>query len=304
MTMSAAGPWRWPGASLGLLLFAALAAVAAAADKPPSAAADLRIRGVFDSELPQTEWRSQLRFVVHPHFGDLTRRNFLRVPLGVRFGLTERWEADADFEGYFSHGLKADSFAEHAGMSGVRVGTKYRWGEWLLPHVAAASGISFAQPIGKPPEEITDGLRHVTPFLTFSHELRPETGITLFLNTGYDFAEPTHYRAIRRRNEFSDDSWSFTPGFVWNRGKVRYTLEAGLATNAGLKGEGAPQTVYLLRPGFAWQLPRKLTFNSQGNWIIGLGLRLAQGPDGTESSLSAKLRGDFDFKRLIGRGKK
>lgn len=273
-----------------------------AAETPPSKTADLRIRGVFDSELPQTEWRSQLRFVVHPHFGDLTHRNFLRVPVGVRFGLTERWEADADLEGYFSHGLKADGFGEHAGMSGLRIATKYRWGEWLLPHIAAASGISFAQPVGTPPEEITDGLRHVTPFLTFSHDLRQQPGVTLFLNVGYDFAEPTHYRAVRRRNEFSDDSWSFTPGFVWNRAKVRYTLEAGFATNEGLVGP--PATVYLLRPGIACELPRWLTFKSQGHWIIGLGLRLARGPDGTESSLSAKLRGDFDFKRLIGRGKK
>ena len=110
---------------------------------------DLRIRGIFDSELPQTEWRSHLRFVVHPHFGDLLHRDFLRVPVGARFGLTDRWDVSADVEGYFSHGLKADAFGAHAGLSGLWLSTKYHWGEWLRPHVEAASGLSFARPIGR-----------------------------------------------------------------------------------------------------------------------------------------------------------
>lgn len=140
------------------------------------------------------------------------------------------------------------------------------------------------------------------PFLTFSHQLVQRPEINLFANVGYDSAEPTHYRVVRRRNEFADDSWSFTPGFVWTRGKFRYTLEAGFVTNEGL--EGKPATVYLFRPGVTWELPRRLTFKSDGRWVIGLGLRAARGPDGTDTSLNAKLRGDFDFKRLIGRGRK
>jgi hypothetical protein len=38
-----------------------------------------------------------------------------------------------------------------------------------------------------------------------------------------------------------------------------------------------------------------------GHWVVGVALRASQGPDGTDFGAGAKIRVDFDFKKLIGR---
>ena len=55
-----------------------------------------------------------------------------------------------------------------------------------------------------------------------------------------------------------------------------------------------------LRPSVVWVLPQRYTFSSKGKWLLGLGLRLTRGPDGNDVGLNAKLRVNFDFKRLLG----
>ncbi len=66
---------------------------------------DLRIRGIFNSALPKTEKKNSLRFIIHPHLGDVTKRDHLRTALGFRYGLTKAWEAMAEADAYFTHGL-------------------------------------------------------------------------------------------------------------------------------------------------------------------------------------------------------
>ena len=85
---------------------------------------DLRIRGVFDSVLPRTEMKNSLRFIVHPHLGDLTKRDHIRTALGLRYGLTKDWEASAEVDSYFTHGLRHGSFFDDSGFSFC--GTEFR----------------------------------------------------------------------------------------------------------------------------------------------------------------------------------
>ena len=47
---------------------------------------DLRIRGIFESILPNTDEQHTLTAMLNPHFGDLHRYSYLRVPLGIRYG--------------------------------------------------------------------------------------------------------------------------------------------------------------------------------------------------------------------------
>ena len=128
---------------LGLFLALALLhplVTCSAGEAKSAAGPDLRLRGIFETDLPRTEWRSSLRFVFHPHFGDLTRRDYLRVPLGFRYGLTERWELSGDLEGYLAHGLGGAGLASEAGLSGLRIASKCRWSRWLRPGVETATG--------------------------------------------------------------------------------------------------------------------------------------------------------------------
>jgi hypothetical protein len=284
-----------------------LGGLAGAADNPPVAGKDqpsdddLQIKGVFNGVLPRTERKNALRFIVHPHLGDLTKRDHLRTALGFRYGITTRWEATAEADAYFSHGLKGKDFFADSGFSSLHLGTKYRLGDPFAVGWDTSVGLNWQQPMGSPPLDVTDGLRHTAPFLTTSHDLAGRPGWRVFTGFGWDLVTQTATRGALEENELGDDSINVTGGFLYERGPTTYALEATYSTTRFT----APvnRDVYALRPSIVWVLPQRYTFGSKGKWLLGLGLRLTHGPDGNDVGLNAKLRVNFDFKRLLGRKK-
>ena len=259
---------------------------------------DLRVRGIFNSVLPRTEKKHSLRLIVHPHMGDLTKRDHLRTALGFRYGITTRWEATVEADAFFSHGLKNKKFFEDSGFSTLHLGTKYQLGEIFQLGWETSVGVNFTQPIGSPPIDVTDGLRHISPFISASHQLARAPGWRIFGGVGYDETTQITSRGELDKNELGDDSVNLSTGVLWERGTTTYALEATYATTrftADVK-----RGVYALRPSVLWVVPEKYTFHSKGKWLLGVGLRFSHGPDGSEIGLNAKLRVNFDFKRLLG----
>jgi hypothetical protein len=285
----------------GGILYAGLAIAAEEPPAPSKATAsdnDLQIKGVFNSVLPRTERKNALRFIVHPHLGDLTKRENLRTAVGFRYGITSRWEASIEADAYFSHGLKDKSFFEDSGFSTLYLASKYRIGDPLGLDWETSVGVNWRQPIGNPPVDVTDGLRHFAPFVTSSHNLKGSPGWRVFAGFGWDAVTQTATRGVLQENELGEDSINVTGGALYERGTVTYALEATYATTRFT----APvnRDVYGVRPSIVWVLPQKYTFSSKGKWLLGLGLRLTRGPDGNDIGLNAKLRVNFDFKRLLG----
>jgi len=297
-------PWRHRYV-LALLLVTGLAATelapTPAAPRPGQGQAsddDLRLRGVFNSVLPRTEKKHSLRFIVHPHLGDLTRKDDIRTAIGFRYGITTRWEASIETDAYFSHGLKNKTFFEDRGFSTLHLGTKYRLGEIFDLGWDTSVGLDFARPIGNPPLDVTDGLRHIAPFITASRPLARAPGWRVFGGFGVDDVTQVSARGKLEKNELGDDSINFSTGVLWERGPTTYALEATYATTR-LTAD-VNRDVYALRPSVLWVLPAKYTFHSKGKWLFGVGLRLSHGPEGNDIGLNAKLRVNFDFKRLLG----
>src|SRR3954469_23373172 len=95
---------------LAATLFAGDVTGAGANTAPASTAMPVethKLEGIFDTDLPKTEHPGSLRLIVHPHFGDFTRRSYVRIPTGVRWGVDEFTEISATVEPYFQHGLKS-----------------------------------------------------------------------------------------------------------------------------------------------------------------------------------------------------
>jgi hypothetical protein len=86
-------------------------------------------------------------------------------------------------------------------------------------------------------------------------------------------------------------------GFLYDRHEVKYTLVTSYWTTS-LIGQGNRQ-YFSVAPSVLFSLPPALKFHSQGNWILGLGLKSSFGPDGTDLGLSLKLRGEFNFARFF-----
>ena len=267
-------------------------------DKTKASDDDLRIRGVFVSVLPRTEKKNSLRFIVHPHLGDLTKRDHLRTVLGFRYGLTKDWEASAEVDSYFTHGLRNGSFFDESGFSTLHLGTKYHVGDPLRLGWDTSVGLDWQRPLGLPPLDVTDGLKHLMPYVSISRQLENHPGWRVFAGFGWDDVTRTSTPGQLEKNELGDDSLNLSGGVLYVRGPLTYTLEAAYATTR--LTSAVNRDVYSIKPGIVWVIPPKYTFGGHGKWLFGVALRLSHGPDGNDIALGAKLRVNFDFKRLLG----
>lgn len=289
---------------LGLAIALAAGGARLAAAEPEHTAQDddLRIRGIFDSVLPRTEHKNSLRLIVHPHLGDITHSDYLRTALGFRYGLTRNWEGTFETEAYFAHGLKNEPFFSKYGFSSYHLGTKYNLGDRFGLGWDTSIGIDWYRPAGNPPVELTDGLEHFAPFVSVSRQLESHPAWRVFGAVGYDKVEKSGVLGQLRRNDLGGDAMSMSAGFLYQRGLMTYTLEGAYATMHLTKDLDRER--FTLRPGFIWVLPPRFTpYGREGKWLLGFGLDLTKGPDGFDMGASAKLRVNFDLKRLLGRHK-
>ncbi len=255
---------------------------------------DLRIRGVFESILPNTEGKHSFTLTLNPHFGDLHRYSYLRTPLGLRYGLSERLELTSEGEGFFSHGLKNSGFASEAGFSSARVGAKYASNLFPNPDSSEAIGFDYVRPVGNPPDEITDGLEHFRSYINFASSFKNHPEFRFFWGVGLDLVSRISIQGILPENALGDNANQFRLGGVWERDRLSYTFETTFATTRLLGNE--ERDLITVRPGIIWEVPRKYTFDSRGNWLLGFAVRAAYGLDGLDLGLALKIKINLDFK--------
>ncbi|MBA3848807.1 MAG: hypothetical protein C0502_02280 [Opitutus sp.] len=289
---------RLVAVSLALLLAPPLCLRA----NPELTDSSLRIQGIFNAQLPGTEKKSSLRLIVHPRLGDLSNRAHIRTPLGLRYGLTENWEATLDVESYFSHGLKEVPFLDDAGFSQIHFGTKYRLGHRPFTNWDTAVGLDYTHPLGSPPSDISDGLVHIAPYFTLARPLARHPDVRVFWGLGANLVNRTFRPVTPGKNELGDDTATLSGGLVWRVAPCTYTLETSWTTSDRIGGP-LDGNVVSLRPGVVWEVPQRYTFGAKGQWLLGFGLRATRGPDGADFGATAKVRLNFDFKRLLGRKK-
>lgn len=270
------------------------------ASPPPDDKSLRRVDGIFDTDLPRTESKGRIRFIIHPHLGDFTRRSYVRVPFGLRWGVNDHMEFSAMVEPYFDHGLKSGSSGN--GIGDVEFGGKYAFVHWLKPDYDASVGLNIRLPVGSPPLDLTDGYNHYAPYFVVSKKSSKTKGLTYFVNTTLDVMEKSSVAGTFRKDDAHSTSMIFGTGFVLDRYPYHYTLETGYQTTS-LVGKDNKQFVYV-RPGFAWDIPRRFTFDSHGRWLIGGSIKITEGPDGTRLDTGGKLRGEFSITRLFRRDKK
>jgi hypothetical protein len=258
---------------------------------------DMELRGVFEGVLPGTEAKNHLSLLVHPHFGDLHRKSYLRTPIGMRYGLLHNWDVAMELEGYFSHGFGQVKAFEELGLSGVHFTTKYRPDWTPIEGWAMAARVRYTHPLDHPPVELTDGFEHLMPEITFARKLESWPGTEVFWGSGLDRVRQTHIGGALEDNEFGDHANTFSGGFVMQRGSRVYTFETTYATTA-LMGSTSQDRIQV-RPGVIFRIPDRFTFHSRGDWRMGVAVKWLYGPDGHDFGLSVKFRGNFDLKKLV-----
>ena len=255
---------------------------------------DLRIPDVFSTHLPQTLQSSGLRLFVHPHLGDFTSCDSLRTAAGLRYGLTENWEASSETEFYFSHGCGDVGLFDQSGFSSLAIGTKYDLGLHPFAPWHTAVGFDFNTPVSHPPADFTDGLRHYRPYTVSSRRLVSNPEIRLFWGAALDLVGHTGLAHEKKTNALDDHATALSAGAVWDHHAWHYIFEAEWASTR-LLGRTQEDTL-TLRPGVIWDVPWLRSSKNGRIVLLGAAFRANFGPDGTKLGLNAKVRINFDPK--------
>jgi hypothetical protein len=285
-------------ASALLGLATARGALAAEATAPAPAATGWNLADFIDGlpdllveRLPGFDRTGALRLYVRPHFGDLIHRDYLRVPFGGRAKLTENIESSAELQTYFTHGI---SDSAGYGLSGLRLGAKC---EHVLPSFNDGAGFSLGlnlqTPLSRPPIDLTDGHRHVQPYVAATRPLVPAWKLLGFASIGADLLDRTPITAHFGRNQLHSNSLVFVAGAAREWPRFRASLTGTVMTSSLVSNEH--KNVYALRPEVVF--PWKTKAEARTQLLFTLGGRSIWGPDGHELGLSSSMRIEFLLRR-------
>jgi hypothetical protein len=286
-----------------LLLLPVLAAPFACgqttAEAPSTKAADrpfyARIPGMFDLDLPEIDPPGTVKLIMHPHFSDLYRRDYLRVDAGFRWAVNERFEFTPEGRVYLTHGLGDTN--DGYGIGEVRFGAKYILPRWPDYDMETSLTLAAYAPIQGAPEDLTDGLNHLTPGFVIQHHSVRRSKWTTFGGAGFDIVDPSDVIGTPIENQPRDDSVYFTAGAIYDLGQLKYTLTATYATTAGF-GEETDHFFYL-RPNIFWYVPKRFVFNTKTQWALVLGARISFGPDGSLIDFRSRVRAEITFRQVM-----
>jgi len=232
--------------------------------------------------LPDNRPKGSLRLYVRPRYGDLIRRDYLRVPVGSRWQVTENVESTAELEGYFTHGL---GHSAGYGLSGLLLGTKCEHLLSVLDDGGFSLGVNFSTPFSRPPQDLTDGHRHLLPYVAATRPLLPQWQVLGYASLGADLLQHTAMPAHFGRNELHANSLVLTAGAARQWPRFHAALTATLASSALVSDERRqvltihPEVILPLRPAGA-----------RTQVLLTLGTNTVWGPDGYSFSVSSSLR--------------
>ena len=253
------------------------------------------IRGLFDFDLPSIDPPGTVKLILHPHFGDLIRKDYMRVEGGFRWAINDHFEIRPEASIYFTHGLGGGN--DGYGVGELRLAGKYILRAWPDPDLETSLNLNVEVPVGDPPVDLTDGFNHIAPGFLVQHHASRYPKLTTFAGAGLDLITVSSIAGTPARNQPLDDSMNFTAGAIYDLGQFKWTLTATYATTAGLGR--TTEHFYYLRPNLLWFVPRKYTFNSKTQWILGMGIRASYGPDGTQISFYNRVRAEITFRQVL-----
>ena len=255
---------------------------------------ELIIPEIFTSHLPSTLAKYAFRLRVNPHLGDFRNKDYLRISTGVRYGLTENWEVGVGSDLYVSHGYGEIRSFDRYGAANLRLGTKVNLGQPWFAGWDIGTGFEYSFPTGRPAPQLTDGLRHFSPFITFSHRLENYRNMRIFWGLRFDEVEHTSLPGEFGRNAFNESSSGITGGWVIDRKNLHYTFEASLDTTRVLGR--TEEEIFSLRPGVIWEIPSRRGPQVKGHWVVGGSVNSTTGPGGTSLGASFRLSYTRDIK--------
>lgn len=265
-----------PCALLALAAFAA--APAWCAPTEPKSTGDilrervLRMTDFLDTMLPGVLDKENVTLSFKPKFGDLRDEEYIRFPIELRYGYTDRLELQTGLVPFTPSPINQGR--DHRwGLGEARLGAKYDLGKTLGFFDDTTIGLENRVPLGKPPVELNDHYTHVKPFVSAARQLLIWPSTTFYTNLSYDRSVKLTHRdppppEVQRRHILE-----FSPGLLFKPSEFGYFAEYRIRH---LDEEIGYRLGHEIQLGTIWDIPLERTarWKLPGKWQLELAYKV------------------------------
>jgi hypothetical protein len=248
----------------------------------------LRMTDLLDTVLPGTLGARNLTLHFTPKFGDLRRREYVRYPIELRYGLNDRWDLSGGLVPFGPNPIHLGP--DHRwGPGEIKLGARYDLGRMLGFFDDTTLGLETRIPVGKPPMELNDHYTHIKPLVAAARNLRRWPDTTFYTNLSYDRSVVLVTRGepppgVVRRNIIA--VW---PGVLFKPSEFGYFGEYRFShISEALEWHLAHE----VRIGTIWDVPlaRSERWRLPGKWQVELALKASQEEGyGTDQGVSLRI---------------
>ena len=291
-----------------IAVFFALTSTTLAADKPPPSASDrvreqvLRMTDFFDTMLPGVLQEHNMTLHFKPKFSDLRDFEYIRFPVELRYGLTDKWEIQGGLVPFTPNPFNRGR--EHTwGPGEAKLGARYDLGRILNFFDDTTVGVETRVPLGHPPIDLNDHYTHIKPFVSAARKLLTWPSTTFYVNLAYDRTVDITHRApppfgVWRRNIFE-----FAPGLLFKPSEVGYFAEYRFRH---LREDDGWRLGHEVQFGTIWDVPlaRSAAWNLPGKWQLELAYKIGheEGRD-TDQGVSARVNWRTTLREVLDHGR-
>lgn len=226
----------------------------------------LRMTDLLDTILPGTLGAKNLLVRFTPKFADVRDREFIRIPLEVRYGVSERVDLIGGLTPFGPNPF--NSGRDHRwGPGEAKFGIRHDFGPAWKFLDDTTVGLESRVPLGKPPLVLNDRYAHVRPFLSADHELRGWRHATVYANLAYDRSLALRSRSKPPAEVVRRHVVEAVPGLLYKPGPVGGFAEYRLRA---VEEKAARYNVHEARIGAVWEVPRERSkkWRLPGSWQI------------------------------------
>ena len=228
----------------------------------------LRMTDFFDTMLPGVLGENNITVHLQPKFSDLRDREFMRFPIELRYGLTERWDLVGGIVPFtpnpFNRGRQ-----HRWGPGEIKLGARYDLGKSLAFFDETTVGLEARAPLGHPPVQFNDHYTHVKPFVAVSRKLHTWPSTTFYANAAYDRSLDLTHRAAPPPEVVRRDITELAPGLLYKPGEFGYFAEYRFRH---LREDDGTRLGHEARFGTIWDVPlaRTAKWSLPGKWQLDL----------------------------------
>ena len=228
----------------------------------------LRMTEFFDTKLPGVLAENNITMQLQPKFSDLRDREFMRFPVELRYGLTDRWELVGGLVPFVPNPINRGR--QHRwGPGELKLGVRHDVGRSLGFFDSTTVGLETRAPVGRPPAVLNDHYTHVKPFVSAARTLLTWPSTTFYTNAAYDRSVDLTHRAAPPAEVVRRNIIEFAPGLLYKPGEFGYFAEYLFRH---LREENGARLGHEAQFGAIWDVPlaRTAKWSLPGKWQLNL----------------------------------